>query len=49
LTKAEEIGSGSAWHAAFKKASGLEATIQFSPLELAMQVYRESLLVAQIE
>lgn len=49
LAKAEEIGSGSAWHAAFKKTTGLEATMPFSPLELAIQVYRESLLAAQVE
>lgn len=49
LSKAEEVGTGSAWHAAFKKITGLEASMTFTPLELAMQVYRESLLIAQVE
>ena len=49
LIKAEDIGTGSSWHAAFKKVTGLEASINFRPLELAMQVYRESLLIAQVE
>lgn len=49
LMKAEDIGSGASWHAAFKKSTGLEATIEFQPLELAMQVYREALLIAQVE
>jgi hypothetical protein len=46
--KAEDIGNGSSWHAAFKKATGLDATIEFQPLELAMQVYREALLIAKV-
>lgn len=49
LAKADKIGGGGAWHAAFKKASGLEAAMLFLPLELAMQVYRESLLLAQVD
>lgn len=49
LSKAEDIGTGSSWHAAFKKATGLEASVPFKPLDLAMQVYRESLLIAQVE
>ncbi len=49
LTKAKEIGNGSGWHAAFKKSTGLDATIELSPLNIAIQVYRESLLVNQVE
>lgn len=49
LTKADEIGSGGAWHASFKRATGVDATISFSPLQLAIQMYRESLLAAQIK
>lgn len=48
LMKAEDIGTGSSWHAAFKKTTALEATIEFQPLELAMQVYREALLMSQV-
>lgn len=45
LAKVKEIGDGTAWHTAFKKGTGLAPTIEFSPLEITMQVYRESLLV----
>lgn len=48
LVKANEIGKGD-WYAAFKKASGLDAGTKFLPIELAMQVYRESLLLAQVD
>lgn len=48
LVKADEIGGG-VWHTAFKKATGLEAGALFYPIELAMQVYRESLLLSQID
>lgn len=49
LAKADEIGGGGTWHAAFKKASLLEAGTKFLPVELAIQVYRESLLLAQVD
>ena len=49
LVKAEEIGGNGAWHGAFKKATGLEPEIKFLPIELAMQIYRELLLHAQID
>ena len=49
LVKADEIGKG-AWQAAFKKASGrVDAGTKFLPIELAMQVYQESLLLAQVD
>lgn len=48
LTKADEAGKGS-WYTAFKKVSGLDAGAKFLPIELAMQIYQESLLLAQID
>lgn len=45
FAKAKQIGNGSAWHASFVRATGLEAGSAFAPLELAMQVYRERLLL----
>lgn len=48
LMKSDEIGRGDTWHGAFRKASGLDATTRFTPLELAMQIYREFLLVEQV-
>lgn len=49
LTKADDIGGDGAWLTAFKKTSGLDATLTLSPIELAMQVYRESLLLSQVD
>lgn len=46
--KAQEIGAGQAWHAAYARATGLEAGSQFSPLDLAVQVYRERLLLRDL-
>jgi hypothetical protein len=43
--KAKEIGAGPAWHAAYARATGLEAGSRFSPLDLAVQAYRERLLL----
>lgn len=48
LAKADEIGKG-AWNVVFKKVSGLDAGAKFLPIELAMQIYQESLLLAQID
>jgi hypothetical protein len=47
LAKADEIGNS--WHIAFKKVSGFDAGTKFLPIDLALQVYRESLLLAQID
>lgn len=47
LAKADEIGKGS-WYIPFKKVSGIDAGAKFLPIELAMQIYQESLLLAQI-
>jgi len=43
IAKANDIGI-TAWAGAFNKATGLEATIEFEPIELALQVYHECLL-----
>jgi hypothetical protein len=45
FAKAKVIGAGSAWHAPFVNATGLGAESAFAPLELAMQAYRERLLL----
>lgn len=45
FAKAKDIGAGSAWHASFAKGTGLQAESAFAPLELAMQTYRERLLL----
>jgi hypothetical protein len=44
--KAHEIGKSPTWHQPFAKVSHMKATATFHPLELAMQVYREALLIA---
>ncbi|MBB5051781.1 MAG: hypothetical protein NVV83_19615 [Afipia sp.] len=46
--KAKEIGAGQAWHAAYARATGLAAGSQFSPLDIAVQVYRERLLLRDL-
>lgn len=45
FAKAGEIGRGTAWHTSFAKVTGLGAKITFSPLELAMQAFRERLIL----
>ena len=45
FAKANEIGPGPTWHTAFAKATKLEAKSAFAPLDLAMQAYRERLLL----
>ena len=45
FAKVAQIGGGTAWHAAYKKAVGLEPSVSFAPFELAIQVYRERLLL----
>ena len=49
LQKAAEIGKGTAWHQAFRKATSLSGDIAFTPLDLSMQVYREAMLVSCID
>jgi len=48
LYKAEEIG-GKNWRATFNNVTRLKAGMLILPIELAIQVYRESLLLAQID
>lgn len=47
LTKAATIGAG--WPEKFKDASGLDAAVTFDPADLALQVFRERQLLAQLE
>jgi len=47
--KAAEIGAGSAWHESYKKATGVTADSAILPLDLALQVYREALLLALLD
>ena len=43
--KAKESGESPAWHGAYAKATGFEPEATFTPLELAVQVFRERLLL----
>jgi hypothetical protein len=45
FAKAREIGSGSAWHAAFRKSSGLTEDAGLRTLDLAMQAFRERMIL----
>jgi len=47
--KAATIGPSPEWHASFQRSTGLDPSISFSPLDLSMQSYRESLLLAYFE
>lgn len=47
--KASEIGPGPAWYGAFQRTTGLSEDAEFSPLGLAMQVYREAMLLRLLE
>lgn len=49
LQKAAEIGQGTAWHGAFRKATALTEDLSFTPLDLAMQVYRETMLTVRVD
>lgn len=49
LAKAVEIGKSPAWHESFKSASHLEVSAAFNPADLALQVFRERQLLAQLE
>jgi hypothetical protein len=49
LAKAREIGSGTAWHAAYKKASGMNATAEFSAVDLAVQSFRERMMLVALK
>jgi hypothetical protein len=45
----EAGGKKTAWHAPFQTASGLKATMKMKPLDMALQAYRERLLMVVIE
>ena len=46
--KAYEVGEPSAWQTSFSRASKIDAAATFPPLDLAMQVYRERSLLAEL-
>lgn len=48
LAKARETGGGDGWHAAFKSITGLSATVEFKPLDLSLQAYREGLFLKSL-
>jgi hypothetical protein len=48
FAKAQEIGRSPTWHGAFKKATELDAGASFGQLDLALQAYRERLLVSAL-
>jgi hypothetical protein len=43
--KAVEVGGTTAWSSAFEHATGLDANCELPPLEMALQIYNESLLI----
>jgi hypothetical protein len=47
--KAKEIGGGSSWHASFTKVTKLDPGAALPPLDLAMQAYRERLLLRALD
>jgi hypothetical protein len=49
FSRAHEIGASPVWHNPFRTASRLEPTSAFQPLALAMQAYRETLLLKQLD
>jgi hypothetical protein len=49
FSKASEIGTGSAWNAPFERASNFSVTTPFTAIDLAMQVYREAMLVSLLD
>ncbi|ANJ97470.1 GTPase-associated system all-helical protein GASH [Serratia plymuthica] len=48
IIKSQEIGQGEGWYQSFKKTTGLDAKIQLSPLNLAIQMYQEALLISKL-
>ncbi|HDR8996992.1 TPA: hypothetical protein QDB01_002921 [Burkholderia vietnamiensis] len=48
FAKASEIGTGTAWHDPYTRMTGIAPSTEFSPLGLALQVYRERLLLAAL-
>jgi hypothetical protein len=48
VAKAQEIGSSPAWHQSFTSLTGVSPETSFTALELSMQVYRETVLLARV-
>jgi hypothetical protein len=48
LARALSVGAGPAWHASFARDSHIDAGIKLTPLDLAMQTYRERLVIRQL-
>jgi len=48
FSKAAEIGKSPAWHEPFRRAASVDPETALSPLELAVQVYREKLLLSRL-
>lgn len=49
FAKARETGKGAAWHPAYKKASGLDADAEFKAIDLAIQAFRERMMLIALE
>lgn len=47
--KSLQVAVGKAWAASFDTAAPIKTTQKFSPLELAVQVYHEAQLIAEVE
>ena len=48
ISKSQEIGQGEGWYQAFNKITCTDAQIQLSPLNLAVQMYQEALLISKL-
>jgi hypothetical protein len=48
LARAREVGTGAAWHESFARDSHIDAGVTLSPMDLAMQTYRERLVIRQL-
>lgn len=48
FAKAKESGASPAWHMAYANTTGLDAGAAFAPLDLAVQAFRERLLLRGI-
>jgi hypothetical protein len=49
FAKARESGAGTAWHAAFRRSSGLTEETDFQVVDLAMQVFRERQILRSLK
>lgn len=49
FAKAREIGHGTSWHAAYRKSSGLTEDAELQTLDLAIQVYRERMILRALK